>query len=173
MLGVEKTSMGRGRAGARSAVQKNDGQAARIARLLPIEGVGCVELEHAGGKGLDRRKQILAIHPAVLARRRWQSRAPERQRNPASLPCPVVARPPPASVAAASGQAGRGCLIAGGIAVWWPKVPAGGRTRGAREPFRAAPRALGREDGDEVPSHASRFRSRRGGRRRGVGGGRR
>src|SRR6185437_3197300 len=62
MMRVEEAAMGRRRAGAGAAMEKRHGNAAGIARLLPIHRVERVEPEEAGGKGLDRREEILAAH---------------------------------------------------------------------------------------------------------------
>jgi hypothetical protein len=45
-------------AGARSAVQKDDGNAARIAAFFPVHPMPSIELEHAARTGLDKGKQV-------------------------------------------------------------------------------------------------------------------
>ena len=45
--------MGRGAAGTRSAVEKDDRLALRVAALFPVHPVPRVEFEHAGAEGLD------------------------------------------------------------------------------------------------------------------------
>src|SRR5262249_46388873 len=57
---VEETAMRRGRARAGSAMQEDDRHPMRIAGLLPVHGVEAVELERAGGVGLNRGEEILA-----------------------------------------------------------------------------------------------------------------
>ena len=60
VAGIEEAAMGRGGAGARSAMQEHHRHAVGIAALLPIDRVLRVERQHAAGIGLDGREQILA-----------------------------------------------------------------------------------------------------------------
>src|SRR4051812_30643519 len=59
---VEETTMGGRRAGTGAAMQEDDRNAARIARLLPIERVPRIDGQGAGRVGFDRGKQVAAAH---------------------------------------------------------------------------------------------------------------
>ncbi len=70
MSGIEEAAMGRGRARAGPAMQKQDRHAMRIARLLPIHRVTGVKRQHPGREGFDRWEKILAVHalnPSLVA----------------------------------------------------------------------------------------------------------
>src|SRR5579875_3631445 len=55
---IEKASMGRRGAGARTAMEKDDRSTQRIARDFPIHRVDVVELEHAALMRLDLRIEL-------------------------------------------------------------------------------------------------------------------
>src|SRR6185437_10733698 len=59
---VEEAAMRRRRPRPRPAMQEDDGYAARVARLLPVERVAPIDREAAGGVRLDRREEITPAH---------------------------------------------------------------------------------------------------------------
>src|SRR5208283_591760 len=62
MIGVEKPAMHCSGASAGPAMQEEDRRAARIARLLPVHRVTRIEPEGPGPVGLDRWKEVAAVH---------------------------------------------------------------------------------------------------------------